>query len=209
MIRTWIANVQPLYEKCKYESYYRQLPDLRKEKADRLCFQKNKAQSVGVWILLSKIRSKYKITDKAAFNLSHSGDYVLCSIDIDSQAKTQVGCDIEAVGSADMKIAKRFFCASEYNAILREENKELQRDLFYRLWVLKESFMKATKEGMRLDMSTFEIELGTPPALIRQPKRFPRKYYCKEYEVAEIPCKIAVCSTEDEIDSEIQMELKL
>lgn len=160
-------------------------------------------------MLLREIRSKYKITEKAAFNLSHSGDYVLCSIDIDCRAQTQVGCDIETVGRADIKVAKRFFCTSEYNAILREENKTLQRDLFYRLWVLKESFMKATKEGMSLDMSSFEIELGTPPALIRQPKRFPRKYYCKEYEVSDIPCKIAVCSTEDEIDSEIQMELKL
>lgn len=209
MIRTWIADIRPLFEEYKYESYYKRLPPFRKEKADRLRFQRDKALSAGVWTLLERIRSTCSITEKAAYNLSHSGDYVLCSVDMDCREQTQVGCDIEAVKTADLSIAERFFCPSEYRIIMAEDNQILQRDLFYRLWVLKESFMKATKEGLGLDMDSFEIQLGSPPTLLRQPERFPCKYYYREYEVPEIPYKIAVCSTDDEIDSEIRMELRL
>ena len=209
MIRTWLSDIRPLYEEQRYRRYYDTLPAFRKEKADRLRFQKDRAQSAGAWILLEKIRKKYRITEKAAFNLSHSGDYVLCSVDMECNEETQVGCDIETVKEADLKVAKRFFCPSEYEAILREDNQKLQRDMFYRFWVLKESFMKATREGMALDMSSFEIRLSSPPVLLEKPERFPRDYYYREYVLPGCPCKIAVCSTDDEIDSELRMEFKL
>ena len=32
-----------------------------------------------------------------------------------------------------------------------------QAEWFYRFWVLKESFMKATRRGMGLDMRTYEF----------------------------------------------------
>lgn len=209
MIKTWLLDIRPLYEENRYREYYATLPVFRKEKADRLRFQKDRAQSAGAWILLEMIRNKYKITEKAAFNLSHSGDYVLCSVDMECDEETQVGCDIETVRETDLKVAKRFFCPSEYEAILREDNIILQRDTFYRFWVLKESFMKATREGMALDLSDFEIRLASPPVLIRKPERFPRNYYYREYGLPGYPCKIAVCSTYDEIDSELRMEFKL
>lgn len=109
MIRTWLSDIRPLYEEQRYRRYYDTLPAFRKEKADRLRFQKDRAQSAGAWILLEKIRKKYRITEKAAFNLSHSGDYVLCSVDMECNEQTQVGCDIETVKEADLKVAKKVF----------------------------------------------------------------------------------------------------
>ena len=42
--------------------------------------------------------------------------------------------------------------------------------MFYRYWVLKESFMKATGLGMRLALDSFELDLGAAaPALRRSP----------------------------------------
>ena len=61
MIRTWLSDIRPLYEEQRYRRYYDTLPAFRKEKADRLRFQKDRAQSAGAWILLEKIRKKYRI----------------------------------------------------------------------------------------------------------------------------------------------------
>lgn len=208
MIKTWIADITPLYEESCYRMYYEKLPDFRKEKADRMRYQNGKAQSAGVWSLLERVRKEYAIEAETAFNLSHSGDYVLCSVDMDSGIDTQVGCDIELVKKADMRIAERFFCTGEYREILRQTNEENIRDAFYRFWVLKESFMKATGRGMALDMKSFEIRLSHPPVLFRKPKEFEREYYYREYEITGVPYKIAACSTDKNIDSDIHTELK-
>lgn len=208
MIRTWIADITPLYREECYRTLYETLPDFRKEKADRMRFQEGKAQSVGAWALLEKVRNEYKVSEKAAFNLSHSGDYVLCSVDMSSSMKTQVGCDIEEMKEPNMKVAKRFFCPSEYEEITRQEDSRKQRETFYRFWVLKESFMKATRQGMALDMQSFEIQLAQPPVLLRKPEEFPARYYYQEYELPDLSYKIAVCSTDKSMDSEIHTELR-
>lgn len=209
MIRTWITDVRPLYEDEKYRPYYEALPDFRKEKADRIRFQADKALSVGAWSLLQMVRKTYDISETAVFNLSHSGEYVLCSIYSGVGKGIQVGCDIEAIKNSRLKIAKRFFCDSEYEMICREEDPEKQKELFCRFWVLKESFMKATREGMALAMNSFEIELSNPPVLLNKPDRFPDQYRYREYEISNVPYKIAVCTNDNEIDSKLWMELKL
>ena len=208
MIETWIADITPLYNEECYRKYYMQVPNFRKEKADRMRFQNGKAQSVGAWSLLERIRKEYGISERAAFNLSHSGDYVLCSVDMDCGEDTQVGCDIEFVDEPNMKIAKRFFCPSEYGVILGQKPGYGQKNVFYRFWVLKESFMKATRKGMALDMKSFEIQLGSPSVLTKKPEEFPRNYFYQEYELSGIPYKIAVCSTVREMNPKIHTELR-
>ncbi len=208
MIKTWLTDIRPLYQDERYEICYMSLPAFRKEKADRIRSQKGKAQSAGAWMLLEKIRKEYGISDEAAFNLSHSGDYVLCSVDMDCHEETMVGCDIEEIKEIDLNIAKRFFCPSEYEQIIKEKSRVIQNDTFYRFWVLKESFMKATRQGMAMDMSSFEIELSSPPFLKKKPDIYTQKYYYHEYEVRGVPYKIAVCSTDREMESNIRMELK-
>ena len=132
MIKTWIADITPLYNEDCYDRYYMQVPGFRKEKADKMRFLNGRAQSIGAWSLLDHIRKEYGVSEKAAFNLSHSGDYVLCSVDMDCGEDTQLGCDVESVQEPNLKIAKRFFCPSEYELILGQKSKEELRDTFYR-----------------------------------------------------------------------------
>ena len=80
--------------------------------------------------------------------------------------------------------------------------------MFCRYWVLKESFLKATRKGMALKMSSFEIQLSDPPKLIKKPEEFDEDYYYCEYPLDGFPYRIAVCSNNAEIDSKIQMELE-
>lgn len=208
MVRAWIADVTPLYESRFYEKYYNCLPDFRKKKADALRSLEMKTQSVGVWCLWQKIRKEHELADDTSFNLSHSGTFVMCAAEL-SGRQERVGCDLEKIGRMKENIAGRFFCREEYEAILAEKTEEGRTELFYRYWVLKESFMKATGKGMALPVDAFCIRMGQPPVLIRQPGEFPENYHYMEYEVKGLPYRMAVCSTDKEIDAELHTELKL
>lgn len=229
MIRTWVASIFPLYDDNFYRLCYGQVPAFRREKADRMRGKQVRAQSIGVWILYEQMKKAYGIEADTAYNLSHSGDYVLCSVS--TEQKVKVGCDIEEMKEPNLKIAKRFFCKTEYEQIAGEDHEALQQEFFYRYWVLKESFAKATREGLALGMDTFEIALGSPSVLVRQPEAFPERYYYREgalsdgklilpdtekYSVERERCRektecgryrIAVCSTDFFIDEIIQADL--
>jgi len=123
--------------------------------------------------------------------------------------RIQVGCDIQQIGRAREHLAKRYFCGSEYEAVMSGKTPEERADIFYRYWVLKESFLKATRFGMKLSLDSFEIRLGNPPVLIRKPDLFRQDYYYREYEHPNKLYKMAICSTEKEIAADIDMELKL
>ena len=177
MVKAWIADVTPLLDKECYDSYYRQVPDFRKKKADALRLDKMRAQSVG-------------------------------AVCMDGR-EARVGCDVEKTGQLRMNIAMRYFCKEEYELIKEAGSDEEKTDLFFRYWVLKESFMKATGKGMALPVNSFCIRMDDPPVLVRQPAEFPESYYYREYRVGGFPYKMAVCSTDADIDTELHTELTL
>ncbi len=79
------------------------------------------------------------------FSLSHSGDFSICAV-----GKSPVGADIEQIGHDKENIAERFFAKEEQGFIKDAES-------FYRIWTLKESFMKAVGLGMKLPMGSFTV----------------------------------------------------
>ena len=146
MIHTWLADVSALHEETAYRTYYEQVPEFRKEKANHLRRQEDKALSIGAWILLQMMEEEYHLQGNYAFNLSHSGNCALCTIA--TMDSVSVGCDIERIGKARTGMAERFFCPEELERIQTTED-------FYRFWVLKESFMKATRKGSNLALNAF------------------------------------------------------
>ena len=193
MIQTWMGDVTSLLEDDQYFKYYHMVPVFRREKADKLRFQKDKALSVGAWVLFEKMRERYHLKPEVSFNLSHSGTYALCSVDDEEDSGVKVGCDLEEIKEDRMNVAKYFFCESEYQNIL--EN----RKSFYQYWVLKESFMKATRLGMKLGMKEFAIGISEDgrPVLERKPDNIEGQYFFKEYECGALPYRVAVCSNKD------------
>lgn len=204
MIRTGIADIRFLYEMENYEKYYNRVPEFRRQKADRIRNVKKKAQSIGVWVLYEKMRNMWGISQEAVYNLSHSGDYVLCSIDDEENPFTKVGCDLEETKTILTKLVNKYFFPEEQKYIFAGEAEEEQKEAFYRYWVLKESFMKATRRGMTLGLDTFEIRMDMErPRLVEMPEEIKDTYYFKEYFL-DIPYKIAVCSTDERFSREIQ-----
>ncbi|MCM1190854.1 MAG: 4'-phosphopantetheinyl transferase superfamily protein [Butyrivibrio sp.] len=92
------------------------------------------------------------------FNLSHSGEYVLCAV-----SSREVGADIQRIQSVDvMKLAKRFFSEPECRVLERCESVWEQQRLFFELWSRKEAYGKLTGEGitavLKRDMQTVEAQ---------------------------------------------------
>lgn len=223
MIVTWLADVSALQEESTYRRYYEQVPTFRKEKADKLRMQEDKAQSVGAWILYEMMKKEYCLQGNEIFNISHSGDYVMCSAacypscERESNKCEQLGCDLEKVlldrfayrGSAAsdggtgkestcMTMARRFFCEEECEQIRSIED-------FYRFWVLKESVQKATRLGSKLAMNTFSFAFTSEGTPFLQKQPFEKTYYMKEYAVENLLYKIAVCSDVDAFAPEIRI----
>lgn len=88
------------------------------------------------------------------FNISHSGEFVVCCID----AKP-VGIDIEEIKQIEYKdIAEKFFVNREYK-IIRACNKNQQLAKFYEFWTLKESYVKYCGEGLSIPLNSFLIDI--------------------------------------------------
>ena len=208
MVRAWIADVTPLCEERCYREYYDRLPDFRKEKADALRAVEMKVQSVGAWMLWEKIRALHGLHSGAAFNLSHSGTYVMCAAELDGSSE-RVGCDLEKIGAQKKKIARRFCGGEEYAAFSSKKEEEGRKGFFYRFWFLKGFFMRAPRRGMPLPRFFFSTRREEPPVLTRQPEEFPEQYHYAEYKIQGLPYRMAVCSTDGEIDVRLHTELKL
>ena len=84
-------------------------------------------------------------------SISHSGSMVICSV-----SERETGCDIEQIkeGRSGRKIAERFFTEAEQEFAGDDTLK------FYRIWTLKESFLKVTGLGLALPLCDFSIEVS-------------------------------------------------
>lgn len=86
------------------------------------------------------------------FNLSHNADAVVIAVSINDP----VGCDIESAQrrvSIDT-ISKRYFAPIEHQQLqdMSEADKQVH---FFKIWTLKEAFVKATGRGISLGLETF------------------------------------------------------
>ena len=87
------------------------------------------------------------------FNISHSGDYVVCAID-----RTPIGVDIEEIKKADLIVTKRIFSTSEQKRIISDDKS--RDELFFQYWTLKESYSKYTGKGLRLPFSSISFTVN-------------------------------------------------
>jgi 4'-phosphopantetheinyl transferase len=87
------------------------------------------------------------------FNLTHSGDWVGCAVGI-----TPVGIDIERHKTMEMDIAKRFFHPNETDYVRAVPQEYTER--FFRIWTLKESYIKAIGKGLHCPLDSFSVIAG-------------------------------------------------
>ncbi len=103
----------------------------------------------GYELSYGKNKKPYLKGNPLYFNLSHTKDKAVCAF-----SKREVGCDVENIGEYKKRIAKRFFTENEFRLLEESENPETD---FFRLWVLKESALKKSGEGITAGLSTVDF----------------------------------------------------
>ena len=85
------------------------------------------------------------------FNLSHCHELAVCIIE-----NCEVGIDAENIRQWHPRVARRVFSDREMKLLNDSENKN---EIFFRIWTLKESFVKALGIGISYPMKSCEFIL--------------------------------------------------
>lgn len=174
--RLYHADVTPLGDAGVFRALYGLVPGERQIRTDRYRFDADKRLSLGAGALLvfalddagippadrriaRTPQGKPYLPDRpdVHISLSHSGTKVLCAV-----ADRPVGCDAERVDGRHLRVAKRFFTPEENELLAAADTPEARYVLFTRLWVLKESFLKVTGDGLSRPMNSFSFSLPCP-----------------------------------------------
>ncbi len=98
------------------------------------------------------------------FNLSHTSGLAACAI----ARGSEVGVDVEKSDRSvdELALARRYFSKSEVE-LLESAPTAGRRSMFYRLWTLKEAYVKACGLGLSLPLAdfAFAIPSGEPPTI--------------------------------------------
>lgn len=119
----------------------------------------------------------------ASFNLSHSASWAVITIGSPAWGD-ELGIDVEEVNPARRldRLARRFFAAEEYE-LYQQAQPDERVVLFYRLWTLKEAYVKALGTGLTYSSRRFALEVpsGAPA------RQLPRLLRCERQETEAAP----------------------
>ncbi|KNY28542.1 4'-phosphopantetheinyl transferase family protein [Pseudobacteroides cellulosolvens] len=130
------------------------------------------------------------------FNISHSGEWVVCVTD-----SLPVGIDVETIRQIDMGIAKRFFSKDEFAFINSKEICE-RVDYFFQFWTLKESYIKACGKGLSIPLDSFSIRMDEGGISVLDINDN-TEWFFKQYGIGA-GYKMAVCSRHDKFSNGIE-----
>lgn len=102
-------------------------------------------------IKTSKFNRPYLPDSNADFNISHSGDFVVCVLSADSR----VGIDIEQMKDVDLKDFTRTMSSDQWTEIHTSHN---PLDTFFKYWSMKESVIKADGRGLSIPLTEIILD---------------------------------------------------
>ena len=178
-MQIYITDVQKLQEKDLFERAFSLVAKARQEKIKSFYFPKDQALSLGAGLLLryglTKAGVKYddlKISytpynkpileykPNLYFNLSHSGSKVLLGIN-----DKPIGVDVEEIQPIEENLTKLVFTVKEqayYNIL----NPVDRLNYFYKIWTLKEAYLKAIGKGLAVPMEELYLNPESPDYIL-------------------------------------------
>lgn len=84
------------------------------------------------------------------FNISHSGDIVVCAL----SDQHEVGIDVEIITDIETADFKSQMTEVEWNKIVLSDNK---KEAFFEYWTQKEAVLKAQGHGLIVPLKSFEV----------------------------------------------------
>ena len=169
MINIFYCDVSPLSDDILFKLSAEKISNNKKEKIDRLKVRKDKNLSLAGELILkyafenlgydySQIIFSKKETGKPflenlnlKFSISHSDTFSAVAVSED-----EVGIDIEKIKDYNPAIAKKIFTENEFKKICSYENDTERKNIFFRIWTLKEAYVKMTGKSI-FDFKSFEI----------------------------------------------------
>lgn len=163
-----IYDMKKLGDEHEYLIRYEEASVYRKEKARGA----RKYENIGAAAVIDEALRPYGLCEKNIeyeygpqgkpyikgshiyFNISHSGDYAVCAV-----SENEVGIDIQKTGKVHLGLARRHFTKEEYALIMSAEDEISRKELFYRIWAIKESFVKAIGCGIGMPFNLFNVGL--------------------------------------------------
>jgi 4'-phosphopantetheinyl transferase len=187
MIEVYVRSIIDLMDKEAFDHTMSEIDTKRVEKIMKCFNPAEKRRSLGAALLIMQGLENYLAEKKISFdlkqleyeyeengkprfkqfpeiyfNISHSGDYVVCAF-----SKEPVGIDIQQMNENATKIASRYYSKAEQeqlemssrkvNYTPKQQEKE-KMELFFWLWTAKESYIKYTGKGMHLPLDTFTAD---------------------------------------------------
>lgn len=204
MVTTYLLDCSVFKDRALFVEMFRKMPKKRQEKINFYRFWNDKYLSLGAGVLLSyglKERGLLQTETLAVynengkpyfkdsgifFNMSHSGKYAACAFSDD-----EIGVDIEKLSDVPKELMRAVCTDSEYRYLLAAGNK--QKEDFFRLWTVKESFMKCIGTGLATDPAKLEVTFGRQMQITQGVSA--GSYFFKEYEVEGY--SLTVCSKEN------------
>lgn len=173
MTKVYYTRITSFREKALFKTYLNKVEEGRKAEILRTRSEETRVRSLTAGSLLHEVLCRELSLPKTSppfqilkefggkpylkeypslhFNLSHSGDYVCCAV-----GKEPVGVDLQKYTVLRHGLAERFF-TKEDNKALQEAGTEDKEALFFRIWSIRESYVKLTGKGMQ-GFSDFTID---------------------------------------------------
>lgn len=125
------------------------------------------------------------------FNVSHSGDWVVAAF-----SASEVGVDVEEIGAWRAGVVDRVTTEAERAHLSAFPEGAERTAEFYRLWTIKESFLKYLGTGLATDMRKVEVAAWGPVAL--RLEGVPQAVTVHEFELPGY--KLAVCGLDAAVE---------
>jgi 4'-phosphopantetheinyl transferase len=132
------------------------------------------------------------------FNISHSNQWGVCVID-----DTPVGVDIEEIIPLDVDSMIKCFSEVEQKALL-QMSKADQIQAFYRLWVLKESYIKKLGVGLSKALDSFTFHTDFERVIVQDKQDVNGTHYFYEENVDK-HYKLAICAEHNDFPEKISV----
>lgn len=201
MIHLLYTSFNSPLKKQLYLNYVNLLPESLKERNSRyIRWQDQHAHLFGKLLLLKGLQmfkytnevltyigyNKYNrpfLNEHIDFNISHSGEYVVCVIAKD----IKLGVDIEEVKEIEFEDFKEVMTDEQWKCIASADNSAKE---FFKYWTIKESVIKADSRGLSIPLTN--IHVNGDIAICEE-----ESWYIKEIELDRNYCCHLACNRQN------------
>lgn len=180
-VHLWCVYDEEITSLALLSQYHELLSCEEQKQQKRFCFERDRHQYLITRVLVRTVLSRYipdvgpkewqfsknsygkpsivntSLPFPVKFNISHSGKLVVLAV----TRGVEIGVDVEYIlrDRKNIEIVDRFFSVQEIDN-LKILEKEKQYDMFFKLWTLKEAYIKARGMGLSIPLDKFSFHFS-------------------------------------------------